>query len=137
METCQFIGTVGGDPEVRSTQNGKKVVSFSIAINKVWYNQQNEKQQSTKWVKCVAWEKTAETLSRFVHKGDRIFVSGEMDVNVWIDKNSGEAKGQLQLTVRQFEFLGNRNNGEQQSSGDGGFSDIPDDGTANMGDIPF
>lgn len=127
METSQFIGTVGKDPEVRTTQGGKKVVSFSIAINKTWYNQQGEKQQSTKWVKCVAWEKTADTLEKYIHKGDRIFVSGEMDVNVWIDKNSGEAKGQLQLTVRQFEFLGGKSSGDNQApQSDIPYEDLPE-----------
>lgn len=141
METCQFIGTVGANPETRTTQSGKKVVSFSIAINKFWRNAQGEKEKSTKWIKCVAWDSTADTLEKYVQKGDRIFVAGEMDVNVWIDKTSGEAKGQLQLTVRQFEFLGGRqqDNGQAQSAQTNSISipydELPE--TYQSADAPF
>jgi single-strand DNA-binding protein len=136
METSQYIGTVGSDPDVRFTPANKKVVSFSIAINKTWYNQAGEKQQKTKWVKCVAWEKTADTLEKYVHKGDRIFVSGEMDVNTWTDKSSGEAKGQLQLTIREFEFLGGKREQPQEETIDYSqvdFGDVP----SKQDDSPF
>lgn len=65
-----LLGYVGGDPEVRMTQGGKKVVSFSLATDRG--------KEGADWHRVVAWNGTAEFVERHVQKGTRLFLEGEV-----------------------------------------------------------
>ena len=77
MNVCTFIGRLGKDPDMRYTTSGKAVVSFSLAVNR------DGKRDETDWIDFVAWEKAAELISQYCHKGDLIGVTGSLYRKEW------------------------------------------------------
>src|SRR5690554_7363174 len=65
----RLIGRVGNNPETKTFENGNKVVSCSLATNEVYYNDKNEKVETTQWHNLVAWGKTADIFDKYVEKG--------------------------------------------------------------------
>jgi single-strand DNA-binding protein len=117
MLRIEALGNVGRDPEMRYTQSGKQVCSFSLASNKRWTDSATgEKREKTTWVKCVAWGKLAEVINQHVTKGDKLYVSGDPSAEAWTD-NSGESRSTLTLTIRDFEFAGGSNGDGNSSNG--------------------
>jgi single-strand DNA-binding protein len=68
-----IIGRLGQNPDVRTTGGGTKVAKFSIATDRL------KKDAPTDWHRCVAWDKQAEAVERFLHKGDAVGVEGRME----------------------------------------------------------
>lgn len=77
-----LMGRLTRDPELRHTDSGKAVCSFSIAINSGY-----GEEQRTDFVNCVAWNKTAEFVSKYFTKGKMIIVSGRITSRTWTDKD--------------------------------------------------
>ena len=100
MKTMSVIGNIGKAVEMKFTPTGKAVTEFSIAVN-----EGKGEKKVTEWIKVVSWDKAAEILNQYAKPGHRIYLSGTTKIESWIDKNSGAAKAQLVLTVREFEFL--------------------------------
>jgi len=95
MNIVGIAGNLTKDPELRSTQTGKKVVNFSIAIN--------EGKDKTEFVNCIAWEKTAELIKEYCSKGDRLSCSGKLQTRTWEDQ-SGTKRYATEVVVMQFDF---------------------------------
>lgn len=94
MNLFAFAGNITRDIEVKSTQGGKKVASFGIAIN--------EGKDKTTFLNCVAWEKTAELLEQYCKKGDRLSGSGRIEIRSY--EKDGEKKYVTEVIVREFDF---------------------------------
>lgn len=97
-----LLGNVGREPEVRTTANGKKVANFSIATSR-----KSGGEDKTAWHRCVAWDKTAETVELYVFKGDKIYVEGEIEYGSY-DKN-GVTIPTCDINVREIVLLGSKN----------------------------
>ena len=82
LNEVRIIGYVSADPEGRTTQNGKAVVSFSIPTVRKWGDK-----DITDWHKIVAWGKLAEIVCTYVKKGSFLCVTGANTTKVWEDKN--------------------------------------------------
>ena len=80
-----LCGRLTADVELKQTQSGVSVSSFTIAINRR-YTQDN--QQQADFINCVAWRKTAEFISKYFKKGSSICVTGEIQVRDWTDNNN-------------------------------------------------
>ncbi|MBA4746865.1 MAG: single-stranded DNA-binding protein [Muricauda sp.] len=89
----QLIGNIGNDPKVAVLESGSKTVRFAMATNEYYKNAQGEKVQSTQWHNVVAWDKRAEVIEQYAHKGKEIAIEGklvsrsytnEMDVKVYV-----------------------------------------------------
>lgn len=80
-----LCGRLTADVELKQTQSGVSVSSFTIAINRR-YTQGN--QQQADFINCVAWRKTAEFISKYFKKGSSICVTGEIQVREWTDNNN-------------------------------------------------
>ena len=76
MNTASFIGNITRDPEVRKTQTGLSVCGFTVAVNR--QKPAADGTRLTDFIPCTAWEKTAELIGLYVHKGDRVAVTGAM-----------------------------------------------------------
>jgi single-strand DNA-binding protein len=74
VNKAQILGNVGSEPECKTTASGKFVAHFSVATS---YGQGDK--ERTQWHRIVCWEKTAEIVQQFVHKGDRIFLEGSIE----------------------------------------------------------
>ena len=85
INQCNFIGRLGRDPEIRYTQSGKAVASFSLACS-----EKRGGEESTEWVNIVAWEKLAEICGQYLVKGSLVFISGKLQTRKWQDRDGGE-----------------------------------------------
>lgn len=97
MNKCHFLGNLVSDPVNRTTNSGKTVVSFTIAINDPY-------KKEAYFLRCEAWEKTGENILKHFVKGKPIIVHGQMGANPYTDKNGIEREG-TRLTVREFDFV--------------------------------
>lgn len=98
MISVNFVGTTGRDAEVKYTTNGKAVWSVNVASN---YGYGENKK--TMWLKLEAWDKVAEGYAKWnIKKGQKFYVSGELQDEVWTDKN-GVEKRQNKVRVMNLE----------------------------------
>ncbi len=83
----QLIGNLGKQPDVRTTEAGKKWARFSIATNEVYRNTKGEKVTETQWHNLVAWGKVAEIAEKFLKKGSEVVVEGKLINRNYTDKD--------------------------------------------------
>ncbi|HYW33234.1 MAG TPA: single-stranded DNA-binding protein [Gemmatimonas sp.] len=121
-----LIGNVGSDPELRTVGNGSKVASFSLATGRTWNDASGAKQEKTEWHKCIVWGNKAGSLAdvveKYVKKGERVYVEGEIEYRQWQDKE-GQTRYTTEIKVRELMLLGGR-------AGGGGGSDDSEGGGA-------
>ena len=130
INQCNFIGRLGRDPEIRYTQSGKAVASFSIACS-----EKRGGEETTEWVNIVAWEKLAEICGQYLAKGSLVFISGRMQTRKWQDKEGG-TRYTTEIVAREMKMLSPRGEGSGSGGGyggDGGGQEPP----AMGDDVPF
>ena len=126
-----LVGNLGGDPEMRYTQDGTPVTSFSVATNRRWSAQDGTTQEKTVWFSISAWRRLAETCNEYLTKGQRVLVVGEVEEpSTWTDQE-GNARASLEVQARNVRFLNTR--AETQGLAPG--PDRPAEGVEE--DIPF
>lgn len=108
MNKVMLIGNVGKEPDVRHLEGGAVVASFSLATNKTYRNKSGEKVQETEWHNLVCWNKTAEICEKYVKKGDKLYVEGELRTRDWEDKE-GNKRYTTEIVFFQMEMLGSTN----------------------------
>ena len=84
MNSINLIGNICNDLELKSTSNGKYVCSFSLAVKRPHVK------DTTDFLNVVVWNQSAEYLSKYAHKGDRISVSGVLTSRNYEDKNGNK-----------------------------------------------
>jgi len=110
LNKAMLIGNVGQDPEIRTIPSGARVAQFSVATNRRWNDKNGQQQEKTEWHRIVAWEKLVEVIERFVKKGDRIYVEGEIEYRQYQDKD-GVTKYTTEIRAREVVLLGGRSDG--------------------------
>jgi single-strand DNA-binding protein len=103
------IGTLGKDPELRSTGSGKRVASFSVAVDQGYG--ENKK---TEWVNIIAWEKLAELAEKYLKKGKTIAVSGTLQTSSWEDKATGQKRYKTEVVARDITFMDSGSGSRQE-----------------------
>ncbi|WP_434456544.1 single-stranded DNA-binding protein [Stutzerimonas urumqiensis] len=78
LNRWEGIGRLGNDIELRYMPNGKAVANFNIAVDDSYKDKDGQKVEQTEWVRCVAFDKTAEFLGKWLHKGKRILAVGKL-----------------------------------------------------------
>lgn len=131
-----IIGNVGREPELRYTPQGVAVCDFSVAVNKVT-GKGEARNTKTTWFKVTTWRERAETASKYVKKGMKLMVVGEVETEAYLDKQ-GQPQAQLKLTASDFKFLDSRQDGAGEGQAQRGGSDNRDTGDDVADDqIPF
>jgi single-strand DNA-binding protein len=106
-----LIGNVGQDPEVRSTQTGGRVATFSLATTRTWNGPSGDRQEKTEWHRCVVWntgakgQGLADVVEKYVKKGERIYVEGRIEYRQWQDKEN-VTRYTTEVNVRELLLLG-------------------------------
>ncbi len=131
MNKVILVGRLAQDPEVRYTQSGKAVASFTLAVNRFGGGQG---QNNADFVPIVAWEKLAETCGNNLTKGQRVLVDGRLQIRSY-EANDGQKRRVAEVVAQSIEFLERR----QASSSDAGNVDINSFGKDVFPDeeIPF
>jgi single-strand DNA-binding protein len=112
-----LVGNLGSDPEMRYTPSGLPVTTFSLAVSKSWTTQDGQRQDKTTWFRITAWRAQAETCSKYLTKGQRVLVAGELDeARIWTDKE-GNPRVSLEVTAQVVRFLSTRADSMGGSSG--------------------
>ena len=109
-----LLGRVGADPELRSTKNGTAVVELRLATDR--YSKGSDKPE-TDWHTVIVWAKTAEAVAQYVHKGDRVYVSGSLRQRSW-QTDAGERRSKVEVHANEVIFLDSR--GDRSSDKDDG-----------------
>lgn len=112
-----LLGNVGKDPEIRTTQGGMTVASFSLATAERAKDQSGNWTDKTEWHNLVAFQRTAEIVRDYVKKGSQLYIEGKIQTRSWDDKESGQKKYRTEILVNDLQLLGGR--GEGASSGGG------------------
>lgn len=118
LNKCFFGGNITRDIEIKSTQSGKSVAKFGIAINNKWVGQDGEKREETTFVDLEAWGKAAENIARFFSKGKPIFVEARAKMDEWQDKETGQKRSKMKFVVESFQFCGGDRKDDGKASGE-------------------
>ena len=128
MNKLHLIGNLTNDPELRSTQTGKTVCSFTIAVNR-----KHASEPTTDFFRIAAWNKLGENCGKYLSKGKKVAVIGELHPRLYDAKN-GQQRLSLDVEADEVEFLSQKDaetatvsNGTIQDE----FTDI------NPSDLPF
>ena len=121
-----FIGRMCKDIELRTTQGGKTVGTFTVAVDDGY----GEK-KTTDFIDCVAWEKTAGFIHNHFGKGRMIVIVGKIKTRTWED-NDGNKRKAVEVLVNEVDFSGEKKEEKQEAENLEGFMPMPDDDT-----LPF
>ncbi len=131
-----LVGNLGRDPEVRSFQNGGKVVNLRIATSETWRDKQSgERKERTEWHSVAIFnENLAKVAEQYLKKGSKVYVEGQLETRKWQDQ-SGAERYTTEVVLRQYRgeltLLDGRDGGGGGSVGDdrgydrGGYDDAP------------
>jgi len=117
-----LAGRLTADPELKQTQSGVPVLSFSLAINRRFASKNGEQaEQQTDFINVVAWRQTAEFISKFFRKGSALCITGSIQTRSWKD-NQGQRRYATEVVVDDAMFVDSRN--EAGNGGQGSY--VPD-----------
>ena len=138
LNKIQLIGRLGKDPDIRVTQGGAKVASFTIATDEKWKDKQGNWQEHTEWTKCTFFGPLADIVEKYVSKGKRVYVEGSIRTDKWTDKD-GQDRYTTEIRGRDLILLDGGNGGQQGGPAPGMYSDPQQSGSPELqdDDIPF
>lgn len=121
LNRVMLMGNLTRDPELRYLPSNVAVVSFGLAINRHWRNQQGEPQEETTFVDCEAFSRSAEVINQYLKKGRPIFVEGRLKLDQWQDKD-GNNRSKMKVIVETFQFVDSKGSSDDGSGEAGGDS---------------
>lgn len=134
MNNVSLIGRLTKDVQERRTQSGTPVVSFTLAVDR------RKKEDGADFIPCIAWDKAAETIAKYVHKGDLFAVTGHIQVRSY--EKDGRMNYATEVVTTSFQFL-ERKREMQSDSPSGQNKSDSYDGLGNTGydindsELPF
>jgi single-strand DNA-binding protein len=125
LNICVLIGRLTKDPDLRYTPNGKAVVKFTLAVDRVF-----SKEKEADFIPCVAWGKTAENCANYIGKGSLVAVEGRIQVRTYEAKD-GDKRWVTEVIADNVRFLDRRGQVQEQTES------IGEEVEFNEEDIPF
>lgn len=121
MNNLQIIGNCTKDPDMRTTQQGKSVCVFTVAVNR---RKKTEGQQDVDFFRVNAWDAMGENCAKYLTKGKKVCVVGSVGVHAYLDRE-GKPAASMEVMAKEVEFLSPRQDVDKQS----GFTrvELPDD----------
>lgn len=110
LNKVMLIGNVGTEPEIRTTGSGTKLAKFTLATNRTYNDRSGQRQEKTEWHRITAWERIAELIEQYVHKGDRLYVEGSIEYSQTEDE-SGKPRYWTDIIIRELVMLGGSGQG--------------------------
>ena len=127
INNAVIMGRLVADPELRTTSSGNSVSSFTVAVDRRFARQGEERQAD--FIDVIAWRQTAEFICKYFRKGSMIAIQGYIQTRMYEDKNGNKRKA-VELIADNVSFCGTKPETDKPSV-DVGYVDIPDD------DLPF
>ncbi|NVN02906.1 MULTISPECIES: single-stranded DNA-binding protein [Asaia] len=123
-----LVGNLGRDPETRNAQSGSKIVNLTIATSESWNDRASgERKERTEWHRVVIFnERLADVAERFLRKGRKVYVEGQLQTRKWTDQ-SGQERYTTEIVLDRFrgELTLLDNNRDGDSGGGGGYESGP------------
>lgn len=131
-----LIGNLGKDPEVRQWDNGDSQATFSLACSEKGYKLRNgtDVPEHTEWFNIVMRNRLSELASKFLHKGDKVYIEGKLKNRTYEDKN-GQTRYFIEVLATSIDFLTPKGS-NNQGSGNGGYqgnNQTSNQGSGNSG----
>ena len=117
-----LVGRLTADPELRTTQSGVSVCSFSVAVDRRFSGGSGERQ--TDFINCVAWRQSAEFIAKYFNKGKLIGVEGSIQTRNYEDRQ-GNKRTAVEVVVDNATFIGSKAESGGSSGGYGGYDAPP------------
>jgi single-strand DNA-binding protein len=105
----QLIGNLGGAPEVKTLDNGKQMVKFSLATNETYRNANGEQVTDTQWHNVIAWGSTAKLAEKFLEKGKEVAIEGKLSSRSYDDKD-GIKRYITEIVANEILLIGKKAN---------------------------
>ncbi|MEC7675565.1 MAG: single-stranded DNA-binding protein [Pseudomonadota bacterium] len=117
-----LIGNLGRDPEVRSTQDGMKIVNLSLATSENWKDRNSgERRERTEWHRVVIFnENLARVAEQYLRKGSKIYVEGQLQTRKWTDQN-GQDRYTTEVVLQRYRGELTMLDGRGEGGGGGGY----------------
>ena len=126
-----LMGRLTRDPELRRTQSGTPVASFSIAVDRDYKTQTGEKE--TDFIDIVAWRSTAEFVTKYFTKGRMAVVEGRLQIRDWTDRDGGKRRS-AEVVADSVYFGDSKRSGSDTPAVDRDLEELPDE---EEGELPF
>ena len=141
LNRATLLGNLGDDPDLRTAQNGKSLLKFSVATSQSWIDRESgERKERTEWHRVVIWGKRGEGLAKILIKGSRVYIEGEIRTQRYEDKE-GVTKYSTEIVAQNILLAGGARRSSQnqnQPRNDDAYDDGAAYGRADDGDdIPF
>lgn len=127
-----LLGNLGKDPELRYTNAGVAVATFSLATNESWKDNDGNVQERTQWHNLIAWRKLAEISSEYLKKGSKAYIEGRLQYRTYDDKN-GVKRFVTEIVVDNLVML----DGKGETAAPPQEADAPSPNAGPDGDLPF
>ena len=140
MNKVILIGRVTANPELRYTESGKAFTRFTWAVNRSYKNDSGE--SDADFISIVAWEKRAETICKYVKKGNRLGIAGKIQTGSY-EKEDGSRGYLTDVIVTELEFLENKSKDDRpapdynEPEEEDPFADFGDSVELRDDDLPF
>jgi single-strand DNA-binding protein len=145
-----LIGNLGADPEVRSTSNGSRVATLSLATSRRWKNQSGEQQEKTEWHRVILWNNKGSSLADLAERYCKNYVEGSIEYRSWQDRE-GQTRYTTEITAREVILLSGKSDGSESftpankvaaaaaapKGKDQSFEDFPEALDSEDDDLPF
>lgn len=110
LNRITIMGNITKEPELRYLDSGMALCKIGLAVNEEWKNKAGEKQKKTVFFDVTFWDKRAETIAKFCHKGDPLYVEGKME-STTKETDNGEKRTYWGVKAEGFQFLATKNGG--------------------------
>jgi len=131
-----LIGRLGRDPEVRYTNQGSQVTTFSIATDEAWTDRNGERQKRTEWHRVVTWGKLAEICGQYLKKGSQVFIEGKLQTREWEDRE-GNKRYTTEVVAREMKMLDSKGTADRSMEEPPPPDEPLDSAGGEDDDIPF
>lgn len=124
INRVMISGRLTRDAELRTTPSGTSILNFSVAVNERRRNANGEWEDYANFIDCTMFPRRAERaemLKQYLAKGVKVAVEGRLHYSSWEDRNTGQKKSKLGVTVDELEFMSSRNDGGQNYDAGNGY----------------
>lgn len=118
INKVMISGNLTRDAEKRTTPSGTSLLNFGVAVNDRRRNANGEWEDYANFIDCTMFGRRADALEQYLTKGTKVAIEGKLHYSSWEDRNTGQRRSKLDVTVDEIELMSRSNGGQPASSGD-------------------
>lgn len=116
-------GNLTRDAELRSTPSGAQLLDVGIAVNERRRNRQTDQWEDyANFFDCTMWGERAQKIAQYLTKGTKVAIEGRLHYRSWEDKNTGQRRSKVDITIDNIDFMSSRNSGNGGAATSGGYA---------------